>query len=343
MIKTILKKYLSYEKRKHLVTINEKLKKYFNGIIDFVFIPITTLSALLFRYLRKKQFKNLKNFPLSKKILLNIGVFPIIDHYYEPLFNPKHLRYSLRNNRKLPGIDFNDAEQLRILQSFHYNDELIKFPIEKISDKREYCYNIEPFLSGDAEYLYNMIRFFKPRKIIEIGSGSSTLMAINAINKNKTESKDYFCEQICIEPYEQDWLEQIGVTVIRKKIENLQLKFFNSLEENDILFIDSSHIIRPQGDVLYEYLEILPSLNKGVIIHIHDIFTPKDYLDEWISANFWNEQYLLEAFLSFNKDFRIIGATNYLSHKYNQYFSEKCPIYKIQEGREPGSFWIMKN
>lgn len=298
------------------------------------------LSAFLFRYLRKNS---LKSFPVSKKILLNIGVFPILDHYYEPLFNRKHLRYSLRLNRNLPGIDFNDDEQLKILKSFDYNDELIKFPIEKTNDKREYHYNCGAFLSGDAEYLYNIIRFFKPRKIIEIGSGDSSLIAKNAIKKNKTEFMDYICEHICVEPYEQDWLEQIGVIVIRKKVENLELEFFKSLQENDILFIDSSHIIRPQGDILFEYLEILPSLNKGVIIHIHDIFTPKDYLNEWFSENFWNEQYLLEAFLSFNKDFRIIGATNYLSHKYHQQFAEKCPIYKIQKGREPGSFWMVKN
>ena len=188
-----------------------------------------------------------------------------------------------------------------------------------------------------------MIRLFKPKRIIEIGSGSSTLMAKNAIYKNKSESNDYICEHICIEPYEQPWLNHIGVKVIRKKVETIELNFFSSLKKNDILFIDSSHIIRPQGDVLFEYLEILPSLNEGVIVHIHDIFTPKDYLDEWFSEYFWNEQYLLEAFLSFNKDFRIIGATNYLSHKYNVQFSEKCPVYKMQVGREPGSFWIIKN
>ncbi len=285
----------------------------------------------------------MKNFPLSKRIFLKIGVLPIIDHYYEPLFNPKHLRYSLRNERSLPGIDFNDAEQLEILDKFSYNDELLKFPINKTNNAIEYCYNVGAFLSGDAEYLYNIIRLFKPKKIIEIGSGSSTLMARNAINKNILESGEYRCEHICIEPYEQDWLEEIGVKVIRKKVEDIGLDIFKTLGKNDILFIDSSHIIRAQGDVLFEYLELLPTLNKGVIVHIHDIFTPRDYLDEWFGENFWNEQYLLEAFLTNNKEFRIIGATNYLSHKYNESFSSKCPIYKLQNGREPGSFYMTRN
>lgn len=94
------------------------------------------------------------------------------------------------------------------------------------------------------------------------------------------------------------WLEEVGVSVVRKKVEEVELSFFSRLQGNDILFIDSSHIICPQGDVLFEYLELLPSLNKGVIVHVHDIFSPKNYLKQWLQDEiwFWNEQYLLEAF-----------------------------------------------
>lgn len=322
-----------------------KILKNSNNILqrvfDILFSPFTIIFAYLFRYYRKNS---LKKFPISKKIFLKIGVLPIADHYYEPLFNPKHLRYSLKNERTLLGIDFNDQEQLEILSRFNYNEELLTFPLNS-SNKitREYQYNVGSFLSGDAEYLYNMIRLYNPKNIIEIGSGSSTLMAQNAIKKNNSVIPNLICDHICIEPYEQKWLEEIGVKVIREKVENVGLDIFKKLNCNDILFIDSSHIIRPQGDVLFEYLEILPSLNKGVIIHIHDIFSPRDYLEEWFGDRLWNEQYLLEAFLSFNKEFRIIGATNYLSHKYNEQFSSKCPVFKVQKNREPGSFYIMKN
>ncbi len=222
-------------------------------------------------------------------------------------------------------------------------EELKKFPLEKRKDT-EYYYNNNMYASGDSEYLYNMIRLFKPKKIIEIGSGNSTLMVINAIHENKIESTEYQCQHICIEPYEQPWLEKVDVELKRNKVEELDLSFFNILEENDILFIDSSHVIRPQGDVLFEILEILPILNPGVIIHIHDIFTPKDYLDEWIyqDKKLWNEQYLLEAFLSFNTNFEIIGAVNYLSHHHREVFGEKCPVFKSQPSREPGAFWFRK-
>jgi hypothetical protein len=86
-------------------------------------------------------------------------------------------------------------------------------------------------------------------------------------------------------------------------------------------------------------------LKQGVLIHIHDIFTPKDYLDDWIFKEhlFWNEQYLVEAFLSFNTDFKIIGALNFLYHNYNNLLSEKFPILAMQKNREPGSLWLIRD
>ncbi len=321
------------------------IKKVIWIIIDIIVSPLTLISAFHFRFIRKK---NINNFHISKSILYSMGVFPILDHYYEPMFIPKHLKYSLRNDRNLPGIDFNISEQLSILQLFNYNDELLKFPIEKQNRNIEFCYTDGMFRSGDAEYLYNIIRHYKPGKIIEIGSGHSTLMAINAIKQNYKSDNTYECDHICIEPFENKWLEQTNVKIIRKLVETTDISLFKSLKAGDILFIDSTHMIRPQGDVLFEYLEILPQLNHGVIIHIHDIFTPKDYLNEWISEpRFWNEQYLLEAFLTNNNEFRIIGATNFLMHNYFTEFSKKCPVLKMQvengEEREPASFWMIKN
>lgn len=279
----------------------------------------------------------------SKKIFMKVGVFPIRDHYYEPLFNPKHLKKSLRKDRELPGLNFNDSEQLQILNKFNYNKELEKIPKEK-TDLLEFYYRNPSIGPGDSEYLYNMVRLFKPRKIVEIGCGYSTLMAINAVRQNKKENQDYFCEHVCIEPYENKWLESLNLKVFREKIENIEKKILKDLEANDILFIDSSHIIRPQGDVLFEYLEILPILRKGVLVHIHDIFIPKDYLDEWVlkDVKLWNEQYILEAFLTFNNEYRIIGALNYLKHHYSKEIYNKCPILANETNEEPCSFWLVK-
>ena len=198
-------------------------------------------------------------------------------------------------------------------------------------------------MSGDSEYLYNIIRSLKPKNIIEIGSGHSTKMMLNGINKNYEED-NIKCELTCIEPYEEDLLKGLNINLIKERVEKVDIELFNQLDKNDILFIDSSHIIRPQGDVLFEFNEILPSLKPGVLVHIHDIFSPKDYLDEWILDKhiMWNEQYLLENFLTFNKGFEIIGSLNYLKHNYWDELTSKCPILQNEPNREPGSFWIRR-
>jgi hypothetical protein len=198
----------------------------------------------------------------------------------------------------------------------------------------------DTFTAGDAEYLYNIIRKVKPRRFFEVGCGHSTLMAIRAIRKNGSEGHP--CRHVCIEPYENRWLEKTGVGIIRRRVEDVGREFFRELEENDILFIDSSHMIRPQGDVLFEYLEVLPSLNRGVIVHLHDIFSPRDYPEAWVKGEvrFWNEQYLLEAFLTSNRDWKIIGALNYLQHEHHEKLKEKCPF--LTADAEPGSFYIRK-
>ena len=287
--------------------IKKFLLNYMTKPFIVLFSPITFFAAFWLLLIKKLGTGN-----ISYKIFMKLGVFPILDNYYEPLVNPhKHLTNFLWKARPLAGIDLNIEEQLSILEKFNYQDELLNFPTEK-NDVLEYYYNNGLYEAGDSEYLYCFIRQFKPKRIIEIGSGNSTLMARNAIRKDNLDIENYSCKHICIEPYEMPWLKDIGVELIREKVENIDLDFFQQLEENDILFIDSSHIIRAQGDVLYEFLEILPSLKIGVFIHIHDIFTPRDYPNHWLLDKhlLWNEQYLLEAFLSNNSDFKIIGSLN---------------------------------
>ncbi len=315
------------------------MRDNFKKIVLTLGLPITYLSSSWL-----KLTTSGKRLESTDRVFSALGIFPVRDHYYEPLTNPKkHLKKSLREDRNLEGIDWNVEKQLEILNQFHYSEELRAFPLER-GGEGEYYYNNNMYASGDSEYLYSMVRHFKPKRIIEIGSGNSTLMVINALKKNKLEDNEYQCAHVCIEPFEQPWLDKVGVELRREKVEDVDLSFFKSLGENDILFIDSSHIIRPQGDVLFEIFEILPILQPGVLVHIHDIFSPKDYLDEWIykDKRLWNEQYLLEAFLMFNTKFEIIGAINYLSHHHKELFGEKCPVFKSQPGREPGAFWIRR-
>ena len=246
----------------------------------------------------------------------------------------------MREPRNLPGIDFCVEKQLHFLEKLTFARELEDMKLnERKYEIKEFYINNESFESGDAEYLYQIIRFFKPKNVIEIGSGHSTKIANIALLRNKSENKEDF-SHLCIEPYEMPWLEKLDVRVIRNTLENCEIEIFNKLEANDLLFIDSSHIIRPQGDVLKEYLEIIPRLKSGVIIHVHDIFTPRDYLDKWIREDvlFWNEEYLLECLLSNNQRYEILGALNFIKHSHYSKLKKVCPY--LNKNREPGSVYF---
>src|SRR5690606_10096811 len=113
------------------------------------------------------------------------------------------------------GLALNLDEQLHLLQQFHYGEELEALAIQ--SGRFAFSFANEAFKSGDAEYLYCMIRHGTPRRIVEIGSGHSTLMMRRAVEKNMTEIGGYLCEHLCVEPFEQPWLEELDVTVVRAR------------------------------------------------------------------------------------------------------------------------------
>jgi hypothetical protein len=165
---------------------------------------------------------------------------------------------------------------------------------------------------------------------------------MKAVRRNQEEDPACLCKHLCIEPFERPWLEKTGLSIIRKKVEDVGIDLFSELQENDILFIDSSHVIRPQGDVLFEYLELLPLLSPGVIVQIHDIFSPRDYPRRLIidSVRFWNEQYLLEAFLTQNKNWEILGAINFLFNNFYEKLKSVAPTLTPES--EPSSFYIRK-
>jgi len=284
-----------------------------------------------------------KSYPLSASRLDRAGIAFVEHHYYTPVVFPSDIRFPLDQTRNIAGLDLNEALQLTILDSFSYHDELLKIPVEP-TGAREYYYKNGWFEEGDGEYLYNMIRYFKPRRIVEIGSGFSTLMARRAIIQNQREDNDYACAHVCIEPFEHPWLDNLDVQMLRTKVEDSPESVFKELTKNDILYIDSSHVIRPQGDVLYEYLQLLGGLAPGVIVHVHDIFTPRDYLEEWVlrDRRMWNEQYLLEAFLCFNTAFEVIGALNWLTHEHRDKLEKACPQLMRNPNAEPRSFWFRR-
>ncbi len=314
------------------------LKQRLLPIADVLLLPFVYPAAWLLKNIRRAGVHKM---PACKNAFLRVGVFPIRDHYYEPRFDMRNTLRRFDEARSLPGVNWNIAEQLAILDDFQYGDELRDTPSGNTTARRFHFGN-GTFESGDAEYWYQLIRSKKPKRIFEIGSGNSTLMAAAAVTRNQQEDPQYRCDHVCIEPYEMAWLETTGVRVLRQKVEEVDISFFQALEENDVLFIDSSHIIRPEGDVLFEYLELLPTLQEGVIVHVHDIFSPRNYLRQWMidEVLFWNEQYLLEAFLTHNSSWKVIGALNYLHHSHPTALQKACPF--LTPDREPGSFYIQR-
>jgi predicted O-methyltransferase YrrM len=308
-------------------------------IMDVLAAPLTYTSAQWLKLLRSAGVQRL---PVSRAVFASVGVFPIRDHYYEPVFHPRHLREPLDQPRRLPGLDLDVEGQKALLAKFQYQDELKAFPWSP-GPSLGFAFNNRSFGPGDAEILYSMIRHHRPRRIVEIGSGNSTLMAVAAVRSNHELDRKYSCEHLCIEPYEMPWLEQTGVTVVRERVEDVGMEPFLALEAGDLLFIDSSHMVRPQGDVLREFLEILPMLKPGVVVHVHDIYTPRDYPEKRLrdEVRFWNEQYLLEALLSGGSNLRVIAALNFLKHDHPEVLNRCCPVLAAHPEAEPGSFWMV--
>jgi hypothetical protein len=212
------------------------LANAFVPLVDVIFAPLVLIAAILMKYVRRLGIWRM---PVSKYIFNRVGVYPLRDHYYDPLFNhKKYLKKSLRAPRTLPGIELNENIQLGWLDQFNYADELSKIPLHSAGGI-DFYYQNPNFAEGDAECLYSLIRARRPQRIIEIGSGFSTMMARKAIAKNQLEDPSYKCKHICIEPYEMKWLDGLGeIEILRQKVEEMDVSLFRQLEEDDILFID---------------------------------------------------------------------------------------------------------
>lgn len=306
-------------------------------IVDYIAAGVVTAGSPLFRAVGNWP----GNYPLYRAQADKVGVHWRSTHYYQPTYRNEDLPEDVTGERTLPGIDLHETAQVELLKSFSYADEIASLPFSD-SNELVYSYNNNQYGPGDADSLYAMIRHFKPRRLIEIGSGNSTKMASHAMAQNTVEDPEYQCEHICVEPYEMPWLEKLGPRIIRSRVEDVPLDLFDKLEAGDVLFVDSSHIIRPFGDVLVEFLQIIPSLKLGVLVHVHDVFTPRDYPEKWLrdDRRLWNEQYLLEVMLQNSARYETVLALNWLKHNHEAEFARAFPAVKTVSNLEPGAYWF---
>jgi len=295
------------------------------------------LQASLFRYVRR-----------SFAFWERRGIHLTLTHHGSPIPDTQALSRDLfRKKTALVGIEMREREQLSLLETFRtsYRDEYERFPFapEGLPRHAYYMRNIW-FGALDASVYWCMIRHVRPRRIVEVGAGMSTFLSAEAVRLNAQEGSS--ADLVAIEPFPRDELVEgfPGLTrLIAEPVQGVPLELFTDLAENDILFIDSSHVLRIGSDVQYEILEILPRLRPGVFVHFHDILLPAEYHEEWILDNhtFWNEQYLLQAFLTFNDSFEVVWASSYLHHRHGPALQEAFSNYQGPRGR-PSSLWIRR-
>jgi hypothetical protein len=182
----------------------------------------------------------------------------------------------------------------------------------------------------EAQVLHGVIRHFKPRQIIEVGSGVSTRCSLAAAAMNEREGAPK-TEIICIEPHPSLWLERAGIRLIRSEVQGVGFEIFEALESGSLLFIDSSHTVKVGGDVNYLILEVLPRLRNGVLVHFHDIYLPYDYArDALTSLEHPQETALLHAFLIGNRNVEILFSLSQLHYDRQESLLEVFPEYHPQ-------------
>jgi predicted O-methyltransferase YrrM len=267
-------------------------------------------------------------------------------HFYSPIPSLEEVRKREEKiffniPKEILGIDLNVKRQLQLLHAFKkYYDEM-PFGIDKKKGLRFFFKNPSYSLS-DAIFLYCMIRYTKPKRIIEIGSGFSSCIILDT-------NELFFDNSIkCtfIDPYPQLLLSLIKDTdltraeIIEQNLQDVEGDIFSELSDSDILFIDSTHVSKIDSDVNHIFFKILPRLNYGAYIHFHDIFYPFEYPKEWVYEGLaWNEAYLLRAFLQYNSEFKIQFFNTYLDGFYSDTFSDRMPTPLKYVG---ASIWLRK-
>ena len=246
-----------------------------------------------------------------------------------------------RNYRhKIPGVELDIEHHRKMCKLF---SEFLPAPFTPSKKKSLYYYGDRgSYPLGDATILYFVMRYLKPKKIIEVGSGSSScaMMDINRFYLNSNVELtfiDPYSEKLPVLPKQNSHGK---LRLVRKKVQDIDKSFFNQLQKNDILFIDSTHVSKLDSDVNYLVHSILPILSKGVYIHIHDIFYPFEYPRHWIENGiYWNEAYLLRSFLQFNSVFSIFFWNSFVYGA----LKDEIDVTLNKISRHGASIWLKKH
>lgn len=281
--------------------------------------------------------------------LESLGLHLTPCHYSQPIPDTHTLAEELwKRPSDLFGIHMDEQAMLELLARFRaqFKAEYDAFPLTAGSTACTYYVNNGFFEAVDGEVLYCMVRRFQPRRIVEVGSGFSTRLLARAVLRNRELDPGYACDLVAIDPAPRvEWADGLAGLVRRipEALQRVPAREVEGLGENDILFIDSSHILKIGSDVQHLFCHVLPRLRRGVLIHFHDVFLPAEYPRHWVMEQhrFWNEQYLLQAVLALSSRFRVVWAGSYMHLKHPERLQAAFGSYDPAT-RWPGSFWVRK-
>jgi hypothetical protein len=255
-------------------------------------------------------------------------------HYYSPIpSRDEVLAFSKKTNDRscteVAGVDLqweNQRQLFRAISQF-YNNLPFGDTVEKRKSHR-YYYENGFYSYTDGIVLSCLLQHLRPKRLIEVGSGFSSCLTLDT----NELFLDNSLECTFIEPFPSRLKENIrendieNVSIFETKVQDIEFDVFRKLERNDILFIDSSHVAKAGSDVNYLFFEVLPRLNSGVWIHIHDVFYPFEYPEEWIlGGRSWNEAYLTRALLTFSESFRIRLWGDAMCARYPEFINSLMP------------------
>jgi predicted O-methyltransferase YrrM len=278
-------------------------------------------------------------------LLDNAGYPP--GHFYSPVVdaNDPHVARAVRSRLASPppkGVAINSGSMKTLLARLATHHEKFPFP-RHLDGRHRYYYQNAFFGCHDGSVLFSMLLEFRPKRIIEVGCGFSSSLLLDT-------NDDVFGGELdltLIDPQMKtvsSLFEPHGAGKAKKlplRVQDVPIELFDELGANDLLFIDSSHVCKTGSDVNYYLFEILPRLRPGVLIHIHDILYPFEYLEDWTlrEKRSWNETYAVEAFLQYNNSFDVLYWNNYVFHQLSDDLAKLMPLCMENEG---GSLWLRR-
>jgi hypothetical protein len=250
-------------------------------------------------------------------------------HYYSPRTSAADVEHAIANKRVPIGIDLRAAAQQQLAADLH----LTPPPVNRwIPDQ-------DMFGIADGAILRAMLLHYRPSRLVEIGSGLSTAVVLDLAEGTLPD-----LDITCVDPYTDRLLSRLRpgdadrITIIPRRVQDLAPEaLVEGLRPGDVFFIDSTHVVKPGSDVCWLYLHTLPRIPPGVLVHIHDIFWPFEYLDDWLrEGRDWTEAYLLQAFLTQNDKWEIVLFGSWLWHEHPELVPPDLA------DAQPGSIWLRR-